>query len=89
MTQHLTARCKFTCSSVTKRLSNTWDRDQGKSITRVVYDAKFFAVSSGSPENDQFFASTPAGELSVQTYREDLFVPGQDYYLDLIVPSQG
>lgn len=81
MTEHLTVRCKFTCASVTKRLSNTYDRQAGKSVMRLVYDAKFFAVSSGSPENDQFFASTPSGELTVQTYREDLFVPGQDYFL--------
>lgn len=69
-------RCKFTCIEVTKR--QHW-RDR----SRFVYEASFTAVTDGSPENDSFFEATPSGTLKIGTYRDDIFQPGKDYYLDI------
>ena len=68
-------RCKFHCQSVEK----SWDRSKEK----FVYTAKFSAVYDGSEENKKFFEYTPNGALSIGLYKEDLFVPGRDYYLDM------
>lgn len=69
-------RCKFTCQSVTKR--QHWDRNKG-----LLYNAEFIAVTDGSEENKKFFEATPLGKLDVGTFKEDLFVVGQDYYIDI------
>lgn len=78
----MTVRCKFYCSSVTKSYDS-----YGK---RFTYEYKFSAVTSGSEENKQFWQYTPAGNLSVTGVRDDLFVAGQEYYVDLtpaVVPE--
>lgn len=72
------ARAKFTCSSVRKY--RHWN--QG-----FLYEAEFTAVTSGSAENESFFASTPSGIIKISTVRDDLFVPGQDYYVEFIGDS--
>lgn len=72
----MTTRCKFQCSSVTKR-------KHYNSEPPFVFDAEFSAVTSGSDENKSFFASTPSGSLKVSTLRDDTFVPGKFYYLDI------
>ncbi len=71
-------RCKFHCASVTK----TAYRQPNEPDT-VLYTAEFYAVTDGSEENKKFFAWTPSGSLKVGTYREDLFQPGRDYYVDI------
>lgn len=70
-------RCKFTCQSVTK--SKAWHGAPGE----FLFDAKFTAVTSDSPENSEFWAATPSGTLTVGTVKADVFEPGQDYYLDI------
>jgi len=45
-----------------------------------------FAVTSGSPENDQFFKLTPSGQLTLQTVNESAiaqFEVGKEYYVDI------
>jgi len=73
----MSTRCKFTCIEVTKR--KHWDPNKSE----FHYDAKFSAVTSGSDENQEFYAATPSGTLTVQTYLPDMFEPGKDYYLDI------
>ena len=51
--------------------------------------AEFNAVYSGSPENEKFFAATPAGSLKVSTIREGVFEPGKSYYLDITEAPEG
>ena len=71
-------RCKFHCSSVTKTSYR-----QGDGSEKMLYTADFFAVTEGSEENKKFFAWTPSGSLKLGTYKEDLFQPGGEYYLDI------
>ena len=58
------------------------DKDpQNQSIT-------MFAVTAGSPENDQFFAATPAGTVSMNFLNPkafNFFEKGKDYYVDFIL----
>lgn len=68
-------RAKFVCTSVEKCLN--WERSKG-----FMYRAKFTPVVSGSPENEKFYSLTPSGSVELASYKEDLFVPGQSYYLD-------
>lgn len=70
-------QCKFVCQSVTKR--KHWDRNE----TRFLFEAEFTAVSSGSEENRKFFEATPSGSIKIGVYREDIFEPGKEYYLDI------
>jgi hypothetical protein len=45
-----------------------------------------FPVTSGSPENDQFFRYTPSGALTLGTINQaafDQFVAGAEYYVDV------
>ncbi len=66
-------RCKFQCQSVRKFKS------QGK----FLYEAEFYAVTGDSEENKKFFEWTPSGNLKVGVYKEDIFQPGKNYYLDI------
>lgn len=76
----MTTRCKFTCTSVKKYSASGWYTEPKADF---MYEATFQAVTGGSEENKKFFASTPTGELKVSTVREDLFVPGREYFLDI------
>jgi hypothetical protein len=68
-------RCKFICQSVTK--SKVYGED------RFIFSARFVPVTyDGGEENRRFFDATPSGELTLNLYREDLFIPGRAYYLD-------
>lgn len=74
-------RCKFVCQEVAKQV---WNDKDGK---RFVYSAKFTTVWGDNPENKSFFAATPSGEIAVRTYQADVFVPGQEYYIDFVLPE--
>lgn len=73
----MTVRCKFRCNSVEKRLDNYKE-------PRFLYTYDFSAVYSGSEENEKFFAYTPSGSLKVGSFKDDLFEPGKEYYLDIL-----
>lgn len=73
----MTTRCKFHCASVTKR------SNRGDAENPVVFEATFNAVYGDSEENKQFFKWTPTGQLSLGVYKQDIFEPGKDYYLDI------
>jgi len=76
-------RCKFHCSSVKKM---AYRQDGG--TDRMLYEAEFYAVSTGSDENKKFFEWTPSGSLKIGVYKEDLFEPGKDYYLDMSLAGE-
>lgn len=67
-------RCKFECKSVEK-----YKEYQGK----ILYNAKFYPVTSGSEENKKFFEYTPSGNLEVSSISCEKFEPGKEYYLDI------
>lgn len=73
----MSIRCKFRCQSVTKR--TRWNKPE-----EFLYDAKFNAVTDGSEENKKFFDATPSGTFEVSSILPDAFVPGKEYYLDII-----
>jgi hypothetical protein len=49
---------------------------------KITFSFKFQVVTEGSKENEEFFASTPAGTVEVSTVRNDTFQVGKEYYLD-------
>lgn len=79
----MTVRAKFQCAAKQQAETTIWD-DEHKNVTGtgIAYRYDFYAVTSGSDENNKFFASTPGGNLSLYAVRDDLFVPGKEYYLD-------
>ena len=70
-------RCKFKCIEVSK--SEYWGI-KGE----FLYSTKFDVVTSGTPENKDFWAATPSGHLTVSTIKKDCFVPGKEYYIDIL-----
>lgn len=68
-----TVRAKLRCDNVTQYMGNR------KKI-------ELFPVTSGSKENEQFFASTPTGkvEMYITTEAALMFTPGQEYYVDFM-----
>lgn len=76
-----TIRCKFKCVSVEKAAS--WNKGMGG----FLYTAKFEPVTSGSAENDSFFAHTPCGGMTIGQYEEDAFIPGNEYFIDISIAA--
>lgn len=77
-----TVRAKFTCTSITKWMSTARNPQTGVYEPRPVFNYKFQAVTSGSEENEKFFASTPSGSIELSSIREDSFELNKAYYLD-------
>ncbi len=65
----MTTRSKFEC--VSKKVT-TWSNEY-----------EFLAVTSGSPENDAFFKTTPSGKITINVKNEGVnFEVGKKYYVD-------
>lgn len=64
-----TIRCKLRCDSVTE--------------TPTGYITRFYAVHSGSPENEEFFKYTPSASFELGTSKEKHFEVGKEYYVDI------
>ena len=47
------------------------------------YKANFQACYSGSKENEEFFHLTPCVNFDIQTIKEQSFVQGKEYYVDI------
>jgi hypothetical protein len=70
-------RAKFKCDEVTQTVSG------GK--------VKLTPVTSGSPENENFFKWTPCGQIEMGTINPEAiqqFVPGKEFYVDF-TPVEG
>lgn len=78
----MATRCKFICNGVEKNYAGIWNKDTGKYEQGFSYNAKFNVVGDGTPEDKEFFASTPTGEIQVRYMRDGVFVPGAKYYVD-------
>lgn len=78
-------RAKFRCNAVTKREGSIYDAKTSQSHMGFLYYYEFYVVTGNSgenPENNLFYASTPTGTLTLGAVRDDLFIPGKEYYLD-------
>jgi hypothetical protein len=65
-------RCKFKLESVTHRKEHS--------------ELHFEPVTTGSPENAEFFKWTPGGDLKLSVVKRETaekLVPGAEYYLDI------
>lgn len=78
----MTVRCKFECTMATK--VKAWNKDQGP----FLYGYKMQVVTGDTPENKQFFASTPSGSFEISAVRDDLFEPGKKYFIDITPADQ-
>lgn len=73
----MTVRCKFKCIEITVR--------QGRDAAgqpRLEHGAKFTVVTSGSPENKEFWLFTPCGNVELHCVNQ-AFEPGREYYFDI------
>lgn len=77
----MATRCKFVCMFAQGVESTVWN--DGKPEKGTLYRYEFQVVYSGSPENEQFFASTPGGTLTFYSVRNQAFETGKEYYLDI------
>jgi hypothetical protein len=67
----MNTRAKFICDEVSQTIN-------GGKIT-------LSPVTSGSPENENFFKWTPYGKIEIGTINPEVlkqFVPGMQYYVD-------
>ena len=58
------------------------------SVKTTVYsrEFEFSAVTSGSPENEAFFKTTPSGKLTMSVKNDGVeFEVGKEYFLDFTV----
>lgn len=78
-------RAKFKCASMRKYESTTWT--DGQMSQGFAFEYEFYVVTGKDGENAKFFASTPSGNLKMAAVRDDLFVPGKEYYLDFTPAS--
>jgi hypothetical protein len=78
----MNVRAKFQCHAKGQYEVTVWDEEHKNPQPGIAYRYEFYAVAGGSDENNKFFASTPGGSITLYAVRDDLFVPGQSYYLD-------
>lgn len=63
-------RCKVFCNTV-------------EPVEGGGFKANFQACYTGSKENEEFFLLTPCVNFDLQTMKEQNFVPGKEYYIDI------
>lgn len=81
----MTTRCKVLCTAVKKVDARGYYTEPKQEF---LYEAFFCAVTGGSsPENKQFFASTPTLSLEIRCINGDRFEAGKEYYLDISLPG--
>jgi len=74
----MSVRAKFKVVGTTQR--EHWDKQKGH-----IHEIELSPVSSGSPENESFYAATPCGSIKLQTVNHAAgtqFELGGEYYVD-------
>lgn len=71
----VTTRAKFRVESVT---------DFGPNAGKAIKMRPVYNNNGSAPENAAFWEATPNGslEMTIKSEAADLFVPGEEYYLD-------
>lgn len=57
--------------------------NQGRNESTGTWIALGLQFTGGSPENEKFWEATPGGNLKVTSVLSDVFLVGQEYYLDI------
>lgn len=70
----MTVRAKFKVVSLSRQI--------GWGVNPEVHTVRLQPVTSGSKENEQFYAATPGGQIEVLTVKPGLFDLGKEYYVD-------
>lgn len=81
----MSTRAKFKVSYKEKRTVNMWSNAEQKGIEMEVIDVFMYPVVGSSEENNQFFASTPTGEIKLGIVNVDAangLEVGKSYYVD-------
>ncbi|MBR8084624.1 MULTISPECIES: hypothetical protein [Burkholderia cepacia complex] len=71
-------RAKFKVTLLSQR--EHWDKQKGP-----IHDIQLQPVTSGSSDNERFYAATPAGQISLSTVNDDAarqFRLGAEVYVD-------
>lgn len=74
----MSVRAKFKVTSTTQR--KHWDIQKGN-----IHEIQLEPVTSGSKENESFYAATPHGAINLQTVNDEAgaqFELGAEYYID-------
>lgn len=79
-------RAKFKTQRIERSLQSvvTGKDERGTKVWGMaeVHTTVLTPVSSGSTENEMFYASTPSGEIKLTSIHPGLFELGKDYYVD-------
>jgi len=81
-------RAKFAVTRIERGLTTVWDGH--KSVPAETQRIYLAPVTSGSEENDQFYASTPGGSIELATINPEAgnhFKLGAEYYVDFTAAS--
>lgn len=76
-------RCKFVCQSIRKSFTRVYNEEMKKAEPKMLFTAELTPVMDGSEENKRFFQYTPSGKFEVGQYKEDVFEPGKEYFIDI------
>ena len=78
-------RAKFQCANKEIVTDSGWDYQEKQSTTKQVANITLYPVVSGSTENEEFFKSTPNGEITLRILNlpaAEVFSIGKEYYVD-------
>jgi hypothetical protein len=81
----MSVRAKFRCNYIEEHKAGVWNQETQTSVNVPVKTIHFSPVFTGSEENKQFWAATPAGDLRLMSANEAAsaqFEVGKEYYLD-------
>lgn len=84
----MTTRAKMKLDSYTT--TNYMNYKKEPRVMEEMRTLHFSVVSSGSPENDSFFGSTPSGKIELSTVSKEawaMFELGKEYYVDFTSAS--
>lgn len=77
----MSARTKFSCTGNLAVPNDSSNAEAGST-----HSVSFSPVVTGSEENEQFFAATPSGALTLSVVNPEVasaFEVGKEYYLDI------
>ncbi len=80
-------RAKFRVDEIKATDENIYDTKLSRSVPKQVLTITLSAVYAGSPENTEFFASTPSGQITlaiVNPSAAEIFKAGKEVYVDFI-----
>lgn len=89
----MSVRAKFKVTSINRNIGSVRTKDEDgkdKWIQAEVQTVKLSPVTSGSPENESFYAASPSGSIElgcVNPAANEQFVLEGEYYIDFTKAS--